>query len=140
VQADTSFKELGFDSLTAVELRNRLAAATGLRLPPALVFDYPEAAVLAEHLRGLLAPGEETETAADPTNPVLGELAGLENTLSAVAVEDLDSAAVTARLETLLANWKAMCASAGDGDAADRLQVATTAEQVLDYIDNELGL
>jgi len=50
VDIDTTFKELGFDSLSAVELRNALNTATGLSLPSGLLFNYPTPARLAEHL------------------------------------------------------------------------------------------
>ncbi|MFG3158179.1 SDR family NAD(P)-dependent oxidoreductase, partial [Streptomyces sp. NPDC048219] len=85
VVADRGFLELGFDSLTAVELRNRLNAATGLRLPATLIFDYPTPEALAGHLDEEIAP--VAAPAAD-SSVLAAELDRLEAALLGAAGPD----------------------------------------------------
>ncbi len=65
VDPDKTFQDLGFDSLTAIELRNRLKTATGLALSPTLIFDYPTPTAVARHLGPQLTGSNEDNDQAN---------------------------------------------------------------------------
>jgi polyketide synthase 12 len=122
IAADLAFSDHGFDSLTAVELRNRLKAATGLTLSPTLIFDYPNPSALAEYFRTQL--GNEDE-AAPATNKVEEEL---QRVVASIPIKRLRQAGVLDMLLNL----------AGEsGDAADD-RAAEPADRAQDIADMDL--
>ncbi|MEV4311990.1 type I polyketide synthase [Actinocrispum sp. NPDC049592] len=133
VEPDKAFKDLGFDSLNAVEFANRMAAATGVKIRQALVFDYPTPVALARHLL------EDVFDLAGK-DPVQAELDRLEGMLAGMALNNSrpDEAAfndrVAARLRSLLARITAPTAAGGE----ELLEKSD--DEIFEFIGKEFGI
>jgi acyl carrier protein len=126
VDVERPFKELGFDSLAAVELRNRLTQATAVKLPATLVFDHPTPAAVAAHLLA------QAQGSGRP--PLEERLDALEELVVEASGDEDARARVDERLRALLARLTPK----DDEDTADRIRSAT-ADELFELIDQDMG-
>jgi acyl carrier protein len=128
IASTQALKDLGFDSLTAIELRNRLAVATGLPLPATLAFDYPTPNAIAQYLRSRISP--ETAPAVPP---VLAELDRLEEAIASSLDNDV-RLWVAERMRRILRRLEDR---PGDEDVEEKILSASTTE-IFALIDQDL--
>jgi NAD(P)-dependent dehydrogenase (short-subunit alcohol dehydrogenase family) len=127
LDVDDPLTSLGLDSVMAVEFRNRLGRASGLRLPVTLVFDYPTSRVIAGHLHDQLRARD-----GDPADALLE---GLEARLPAIAADASARQAVATRLQSMLA----LLAGEPDDREPEDLAAATD-QELIDFIGKEFGI
>ncbi|MEW2503104.1 SDR family NAD(P)-dependent oxidoreductase [Amycolatopsis sp. NPDC047767] len=136
ISGKSEFQSLGFDSLTAVEYRNRLGAVVEMRLPATLLFDYPTPVELVGYLRERLVP-EEAGAGA-----LLAELDRIAVVMGEMVVEPGMVEEVAGRIEVLRSRWGKVAGDAGGagGSGSEFDFEGASDDEVFDMLDNELGL
>nr|AAO65807.1 monensin polyketide synthase module 10 [Streptomyces virginiae]ANZ52470.1 MonAVII [Streptomyces virginiae] len=135
IPAAKPFQELGFDSLTAVQLRNQLNTTTGLSLPATVIFDHPTPEALATHLRGQLGDGAEVAGEGD----VLAALDKWDTAFGAAEVDEAARRRIVGRLQVLVSKWSPAQDGPEGTDSAHADLEAASADDIFDLISSEFG-